>query len=510
VALLMRRKTRRAGTTAGLLAGMVVTLTGLPATAADAGWFESGDSLLRLDLQLLNDAGIIRLPMNEWPLPRAAVDYALQNGKPQFALNAAVVAALDRVRARLDAAYARRRAASFDAALVAGDSGLLRDFDSLGRDNGELRTHALFSAGERMEVSLTLSAAADPDDDQVLRADGSHATVALGNWLLSAQTLDRWWGPGHESSLILSNNARPMPTLLLERAAARPFASRWLDWLGPWRFSFGISRMENERADVDAPLFMAWRVVIMPFNDIELGFSRTAQFCGRQLPCDGESIKDMLIGNDNPGFDATLESEPGNQMAGFDIRWNSPIGSWPYAIYSQMIGEDESGYVPAKYLAQFGIEAWKTRADGGLIQVFAEYADTSCSGVSGRGAFFDCAYNQGQFDVEGYRYRGRVIGHTTDRDSRSAAVGASFTSNDGDLWTATARAAQLNRDVAPDPTNTVAHGPTDYVAFELGWRGKLFGERLELDLGVELVDPVAAGRDIRPFGFIRWSRALAP
>jgi hypothetical protein len=30
---------------------------------------------------------------------------------------------------------------------------------------------------------------------------------------------------------------------------------------------------------------MAWRVVVMPFKKIELGFSRTAQFCGEELEC---------------------------------------------------------------------------------------------------------------------------------------------------------------------------------------------------------------------------------
>jgi hypothetical protein len=48
---------------------------------ADAGWFESGDTQLRLDLQLLNDAEIIRYPLNQWPIPRAGIAYAIANAK---------------------------------------------------------------------------------------------------------------------------------------------------------------------------------------------------------------------------------------------------------------------------------------------------------------------------------------------------------------------------------------------------------------------------------------------
>ena len=82
-----------------------------------------------------------------------------------------------------------------------------------------------------------------------------------------------------------------MPTVMVERAEARAFEIRWLNWLGPWRFSFGVSQMENERQDIDSPLFMAWRIVVMPFKEIELGFSRTAQFCGDRLACDLRRVR---------------------------------------------------------------------------------------------------------------------------------------------------------------------------------------------------------------------------
>ncbi len=494
---------------AALLAALLLGLVTRPA-AADAGWFESGDVVLRNDLLLLNDAGIIRLPVNQWPMPRAAVAYAVQNGKPHFATNAAVSAALDRVRSRLDAtAPSDARRLSFDASATAGSAGLLRDFDTLGRDDAELRGRAKYS-GSRVEVSVNLTGAANPADGDELRADGSHASMQLGNWLLSANTLDRWWGPAHESSLILSNNARPMPTLMIERATAQPFDSRWLSWLGPWRFSFGISQMEHERQDIDSPLFMAWRVVIMPFKDMEIGFSRTAQFCGEQLECSWDVFWNMIAGNDNVGIDATPENEPGNQMAGFDLRWNSPIGNWPYALYSQMIGEDESSYMPAKYLAQYGAEVWKPLPDGGLVQGFIEYTTTTCSANTDRGPYYNCAYNQGRFNAEGYRYHGRVIGYTADRDAENYSMGATYTAPNGELWSATARTSRLNRDDFGDVRNTVSSVPTDYDAIELGWRGKLFGERIDVDLGVESIEPEGGERDLSGFGFIRWTHAFAP
>jgi hypothetical protein len=488
------------------LLGALVVLCAAQARA-DAGWFESGDTQLRLDLQLLNDAEIIRYPLNQWPVPRAAIQYALANAKDHFATNTAVMAALERVRAR--AATRAKGRVSFDTGIRGGEPGLWRDFDTLAREDGEVGAGLAYDGG-RFSVGLDVTAVTDPADGDELRADGSQATLQWGNWLLSANTLDRWWGPGHEGSLILSNNARPMPTVMVERAEARAFETRWLNWLGPWRMNFGISQMENSRQDIDAPLFMAWRIVVMPFKKIEFGFSRTAQFCGDQLECNLNVFGNLLAGNDNVGIDATPENEPGNQMAGFDIRWNSPLGNLPYAIYGQYIGEDESSYLPAKYLKQLGLEVWKPLADGGFAQAFLEYASTTCSANTSRGPYYNCAYNQGRFDVEGYRYKGRVIGYTADRDAENWALGTSYSQADGTLWTATARISRLNRDDFGDTRNPVASVPTGYDALELGWRGRLFGERLSVDLGVESIEPANGERDVEPFGFIGWRHEFRP
>jgi hypothetical protein len=486
-----------------LLSGALLGVLGAVARASDAGWFPSGDTQLRMDLQLLNDAEVIRLPISYWPLPRAAVRYALSNAKEHFATNSAVMAALERVRARV--APTDEGKVIFGAGIRGGEPGLWRDFDTLAREDGELGAGLAYDSG-RFSIGVELTGVVDPDDGDELRADGSQATVQWGNWLISANVLDRWWGPGHEGSLILSNNARPMPTAMAERAEARAFESKWLSWLGPWRMSFGISQMENSRNDINSPLFMAWRLVVMPFKGVELGFSRTAQFCGEQLQCNLDVFGNLLAGNDNVGIDATKENEPGNQMAGFDLRWNSPLGSLPYAIYAQYIGEDESSYLPAKYIKQLGLELWKPLADGGLIQGFFEYASTTCSANTSRGPYYNCAYNQGRFSYEGYRFKGRVIGYSSDRDAENWAAGGSYAAANGSLWTVTTRMSRLNRDDFGDFRNTVASVPTDYDAVEFGWKGRLFGEQFAIDLGVEMIAPARGERSTDAFGFIGWRR----
>ncbi len=217
-----------------------------------------------------------------------------------------------------------------------------------------------------------------------------------------------------------------MPTVMVERAEARAVRVR----LAVLARARGASASASARWRTSARTSTrrcSWRGAssIMPFKKIELGFSRTAQFCGEQLACKLDVFGNLLAGNDNVGIDATPENEPGNQMAGLrhplELR-RSATG--PYAIYSQYIGEDESSYLPAKYLAQFGarsVEAARRTAD--WCRCSPSMRTTTCSANSSRGPYYNCAYNQGRFNVEGYRYHGRVIGHTTDRDAENYALG---------------------------------------------------------------------------------------
>jgi len=79
--------------------------------------------------------------------------------------------------------------------------------------------------------------------------------MSLGNWSLSAGYLDRWWGPGWEGSLILSDNARPVPSFGIDRIEAQPFTLPVLRWLGPWRFSTFMGQLEEDRDYPEALLF---------------------------------------------------------------------------------------------------------------------------------------------------------------------------------------------------------------------------------------------------------------
>jgi hypothetical protein len=513
----MTRRKPRAPVAAALFVGAVLcaALCGAGGEAMASGGFyvPAGDGALRSDLQRLVDAGVIDLPLMGWPVSRADVESALEDAPDDFE-DTDLSLAYGRVQEKLQ----RPGGFANGYALVethVGSPGLLRNFDAVSREEGELAVEGGVNNDDAAFVAR-VTAATSPADNQSLRADGSELTFHLGNWLIGANTLDRWWGPGQESSLILSNNARPIPALMLERATSRAPRNRWFSWLGPWRFTTLFGQMDSNRQDIPRPLFLGLRLEMQPLPWLDFALSRTNQFCGEGRKCDLTTLGNLLIGRDNAGIDVTRRSQSGYGLTGYDLRVRSPWQRLPVAVYAQLIGADESQYHPEKFLGLFGTELWLAEGDGGSWRADLEYSDTTCNFARGTGALephFNCAYNNNLYNVEGYRYLGRSVGYTTDNDSRLWDAGLRYARLQGDEWRLELLAGHLNRDQSvPDPLNTVAQVATLYRALEGGWRGYIDERAIDIQLGIETLAPrggeTVSERSTSLYGFIGWQRSF--
>jgi hypothetical protein len=395
---------------------------------------------------------------------------------------------------------------------TAGEPGLLRGYDTLGRDNGELRSVG-GTRNDRWGMTIAATGVISPDDGKRLRLDGTDLTVRWGNWLFGANKMDRWWGPGRDGSLILSTNARPMAGVSLDRVRSVRPSVPILSWIGPWRFSGFLGSMESHRPDVNHPLFMAMRFSFQPAPILEFGLSRSAQFCGQNAAktrpnCDLSTFGRVLIGQDNAGIRGLNPAdEPGNQMAGFDARLVSPFKALPVALYAQMIGEDNSSSgIPERYLGLFGAETWVLRESGATWRGRLEYASTSCKWDRPK-LEPNCGYRQGIFQ-SGYRYHTRNIGHTTDSDSESVSLSLGLTTELGTRWVARVVQAKLDRNGGADNYNPLTQGPAKFDSGELTWAGRLFNQDLSARVGYERRVPVSGASHAGAFGFIQWRKGL--
>ncbi len=406
---------------------------------------ESDSVTSRHDMQLLRDNGAIESAVLTWPFPlgRSLLGgLNIEDGKLADSQN------------RMGALYDNESELGFRTAEVslslASDTLPFRSFGSQPREQFESSLSQAWLS-EWFAGNISLTYADNPQDGDDIRLDGTYLAVALGNWSFGIDQVDRWWGPGWDGSLILSNNARPVPALSLTRISPDPFEHKWLHWIGPWTFTTFMGQLDNDEGDrpgSDARLF-GMRIDFSPFgwNNLDIGLSRTAQWAGDGRPAGLDTFKMLLLGEDNRVNGVTAENEPGNQLAGIDYRLRIP--GWNVAHYFQIIGEDEETFLPDANMIMGGIETWgELSGSGATWRAYFEWADTR-AGYLRRDPTpsrdFNTAYNHGIYRT-GYRRKGRAIGHAMDGDGVMRSIGGFIVQENGNLWGAKLLNYSLNRD----------------------------------------------------------------
>ena len=481
------------------------------AGSARAGqvWVEVGDGRMRSDLELLADAGKIDLPLTDWPIPVADVDRVVGRLNPDTLDSPALREALVRIQRAIEPT-SKTYLHPVSYGVAAGEPGLLRDFDTPAREKGDVSVY-MGAYGDRWAAELNLAYAFDPRDGQPVRLDGSNITARLGNWLWSFNTLDKWWGPSYATSLILSNNARPMPALQLENATSAPINFPILRWLGPWRFNMYFALAEGERPDVDNSLFFGNRFTFRPLSFFEIGLSRAAQFCGDGRPCNLKVLRNVLIGNYTVEYTGE-ESKPGHAQGGYEARLNSPWRAIPLVAYYQAIGNDQINHLPARLMKQVGGESWLTLRNGDVLRATFDYTDSTCEAFRDPPMFYNqttpCAYQNSVF-FAGYRYRGLNIAATADASSILRTAALRWVRTSGEEWQLKFQSGHFNRGSVPMPYDLVSgSGSSLYDSFQVQYRRALFKGEVVVQLGGERQQPPLAIADGRVFGYVSWHKSL--
>ncbi len=433
-------------------------------TAFASPRIDSNSLSARHDMLLLKDSGTIESAVLAWPWPLGRNSFdAPESGSLKFPDS----------RNRLQTIYETESHSG---------KGPIETRISLATGTLPFRSYG-FQPREQFEASasqswlsewisgnLSLTYANDPADGDEFRLDGSYVAVALGNWVAAIDQVDRWWGPGWDGSLILSNNARPVPAISLTRISPEPYQSKWLKWIGPWTFTTFMGQLDNDEGDrpgSDARLF-GMRIDFSPFNwkNLDIGLSRTAQWAGDGRPGGWDTFRMLLLGEDNRVNGVTYENEPGNQLAGIDYRLRIP--GWNVAHYFQIIGEDEETFLPDANMIMGGLETWgELSGSGATWRSYFEWADTRAGHLRRdprADRDFNTAYNHGIYQ-EGYRRHDQAIGHAMDGDGVMRSIGGFIVQENGNLWGAKYRNYSLNRD-GRGP-NSVTIDPVEGSSIEL-------------------------------------------
>ena len=464
---------------------LLVVLLVMPAAAIAGPSIAPGHLALRHDIQRLADYGVLSGPTTSWPLAWGPILADIRKFARTDDIPSDVAAAIVRVRnkgqwkTRTEQMIYRARVS------MAEMPARIRSFQNTPREEGEI-AGGLTWIGERFSFDLSASTVSNPSDGKDIRADGSKISMVIGNFTISASAMDRWWGPGWDGSLILSNNARAIPAIVLERNFTDPFETKWLSWLGAWDMSLIWGEMESDRA-IPNTKFLGFRLNFRPLPSLEIGLSRSAQWCGDGRPCDFDTFIDLLLGRDNRGDAGTTpDNEPGNQLAGIDFRWALTPLNLPLALYGQFIGEDEAGGFPSRYIGQVGIEGSGSIGEQWSYRWYGEASATTCEFYKSPERF-NCAYNHNVYET-GYRYRGRAVGHGVDNDAAIATLGLLLVDDEENSWQGLVRVGKLNRGGPPDFNNSLTPVPLDVLNVELIHNRIFSFGRLEFGIGYEQFD----------------------
>jgi len=423
-------------------------------------WLDTHNAPLRADIEQLSRAGIISVPINTWPLMWSGIlnDLERRDSAPR-ALSLELQNSLTRVLT------AGRHATRVDqphqslSLSMADQSQLFRQFGDNSRDEAQI-TLGRSGMTEHLAYNLEISRTVNPWDDEQAHYDNSYFGLVWGNWIAIIGNSEKWWGPGWNSNLILSNNARPTPGLTLQRNYSKPFHWPVLKHLGPWTTNLFISKLDDER-HIDNAKLVGMTVGFRPRQSLEINLRRAAQWGGEGRPQSAKSFFELVTGlADNCGDPSCKADEPGNQLGGIDFRWDMP---WLNAsIYGQRVGEDEAGGLPAKNASQLGLQLSLNNPWFQGIG-FIEYDNTSTSSSSSR---YNVLYNHGIYQT-GYRYQGRSIGSTWDNDSTVTSIGAIGYLNNGDSIEARFSSGELNVDSLDSGTSSRHSITTEGSRFNL-------------------------------------------
>lgn len=299
---------------------------------------------------------------------------------------------------------------SFTLSAGALSGGFLTQQDHYGFGAGQDNSFAnLAYENDLGDLRYRLSLGFDSDDGDIL-FDDSYIEHSFGLWTIGAGAKDRHWGPSRYTSLVLSDNTRPVPGVYVTRAPSE-FQSPWLSWIGEWSGDILVGQLGEHTAPSNTKL-LGMRLDINPLPGFEVEFVRMVEFGGDGRDNSAKTFLKILSGI------ADANSIVSNQIAGLSFAYLLP--NVPLRGYLQAVGEDEANNFPSCFFYLAGVEL-ETQI-GGAPSIFTLEAvdtrvETTASGFCGP----NTAYRNGQY-ASGYSHFGATMGAPVDTEGTSITL----------------------------------------------------------------------------------------
>ena len=189
-------------------------------------WATPDDVLVKHDLQILSDAGVLNIPINTWPIAWGDVAYNLKIDNPEN-LAPETLLSMQRIKQRLIEEQMGGISANAEIKVSKNPDQIMTFFDPVNTKK------LAASSASYMSKNLAINLKYEKTGTYEL-LDESYISLARGNYSMTLGSKKNWWGPGWMGSTVFSTNARPVRGLSIERNFSDPFDNRFLRILGNW------------------------------------------------------------------------------------------------------------------------------------------------------------------------------------------------------------------------------------------------------------------------------------
>ena len=451
-------------------------------------WGTPDDALLKHDLQILTDAGLLNIPLNTWPIAWGDVAYNLRADNPKE-LSPETLLSLQRIKQRLIEEQMGGISANAEIKVSKNPDRIMTFFDPVNVKKLAASNVSYMSKNLAINLKYEKTGAYELLDE-------SHISLARGNYSMTLGSKKNWWGPGWMGSTVLSTNARPIKGLSIERNFSDPFQNRYLSMLGNWDLAFILGDIESINQAPDRR-YTALRIGMRPKDNLEIGFSKSAVICEKGSGCGLSKVIDGIIGSDE-AYDLNT----------FDYRVSGSMFDLPYAAYGQISGSTLSNSV-----GLFGLESWGSIEESQKFEsfrVFTELSSSTC-GIFGGQSKYGCAYQDNKYP-SAYHNDGSNIGLPLDGDSIALSLGGILVIDDTQLYKSTVAIGRINR--GSNSEYLFSQNAMDFVNVNLGYQFDLYWYDIPLGsfdvgLGFDVYkDKVAGSSEKEPRAYVAWTNSI--
>jgi hypothetical protein len=240
--------------------------------------------------------------------------------------------------------------------------------------------------------------------------DGSYIQYTKGIATYGVGTVDRHWSFSDNTSLILSNNARPSESIYLK--LENRFGYDWLPSKADWSLEV-FNGYTKGSLNGSKSILLGLRAILSPVEGLNFELVQTSQWGGNKYNNGISSLRSALFFDTNDGSNANI-----NKMAGFGISYLMPSNTLPIRIYGQAIGEDEAGNLPSCFAYLAGLE-WSNTKIRYPIFISIEAIDTRIDTTTNGNCGPNTMYNNGTYDYTNYA---KTMGAAIDTEGTSLGL----------------------------------------------------------------------------------------